>query len=67
MEEHVEDDPVQANYVSAKEAFNELADLWELYIAANPKFITHCFKKDIGIEDIVYTTLEPEVCKLLYH
>ena len=67
MEEHVEDDPVQANYVSAKEAFNELADLWELYIAANPNFSTNCLKKDIGIEDIVYSTLEPEVCKLLYH
>ena len=66
MEEHVEDDPVQANYVSGKEAFNEYAHLWELYIAANPKFI-HCFKKDIGIEDVVYSTLEPEVCKLLYH
>ena len=49
------------------DTFNELADLWELYIAANPKFITHCFKNDIEIEDIVYSTLEPEVCKLLYH
>ena len=67
MEEHVEDDPVQANYVSAKEAFNQLEDLWELYVEVNPEFITQCFKKDIEIEDIVYSTLEPEVCKLLYH
>ena len=67
MEEHVEDDPVQANYVSAKDTFNELADLWESYIAVNPNFSTHCLKKDIGIEDIVYSTLEPKVCKLLYH
>ena len=67
MEEHEEDDLKQVTYESAKEAFNELADLWKLYMAAHPRFVPYCLRKDIGIEDIIYTTLEPHVSKFLYH
>ena len=67
MEEHEEDDLKQVTYESAKEAFNELADLWKLYMATHPEFVPYCLRKDIGIEDIIYTTLEPHVSKFLYH
>ena len=59
-------DSEELTYEATRNAFNELKELWKLYIDAHPKFITHCLRKDCGIEDIIYSTLEPCVSKFLY-